>query len=36
MYVCGVTPYDDARLGHAISYIIFDVIRRYPKFAIIK
>ena len=29
MYVCGVTPYDDAHLGHAMSYIIFDVIRRY-------
>ncbi len=32
MYVCGVTPYDDAHLGHAMSYIIFDVIRRYLKF----
>jgi cysteinyl-tRNA synthetase len=31
MYVCGVTPYDDAHLGHAMSYIIFDVIRRYLK-----
>ncbi len=29
MYVCGVTPYDDAHLGHAMSYIIFDIIRRY-------
>ncbi|MFC1979347.1 cysteine--tRNA ligase [Chloroflexota bacterium] len=29
MYVCGVTPYDDAHIGHAMSYIIFDVIRRY-------
>ena len=29
MYVCGITPYDDAHLGHAMSYIIFDVIRRY-------
>ena len=28
MYVCGVTPYDDAHLGHAMSYIIFDVIKR--------
>ncbi|MFC1987631.1 cysteine--tRNA ligase [Chloroflexota bacterium] len=33
MYVCGVTPYDDAHLGHAMSYIIFDVIRRYLKFS---
>lgn len=33
MYVCGVTPYSDAHLGHAMSYIIFDVIRRYLKFS---
>jgi cysteinyl-tRNA synthetase len=32
MYVCGVTPYDDAHIGHAMSYIIFDVIRRYLNF----
>ena len=32
MYVCGVTPYDDSHLGHAMSYIIFDVIRRYLEF----
>jgi len=32
MYVCGVTPYDDAHLGHAMSYIIFDVIQRYLQF----
>jgi len=32
MYVCGVTPYDDAHIGHAMSYIIFDVIRRYLQF----
>jgi len=32
MYVCGVTPYDESHLGHAMSYIIFDVIRRYLKF----
>jgi cysteinyl-tRNA synthetase len=29
MYVCGVTPYADAHIGHAMSYIIFDMIRRY-------
>ncbi|MFC1931264.1 cysteine--tRNA ligase [Chloroflexota bacterium] len=29
MYVCGITPYSDAHLGHAMSAIIFDVIRRY-------
>ncbi|MFH0847175.1 MAG: cysteine--tRNA ligase [Chloroflexota bacterium] len=32
MYVCGVTPYDHAHIGHAMSYIIFDVIRRYLKY----
>jgi cysteinyl-tRNA synthetase len=32
MYVCGVTPYDDAHLGHAMSYIIFDAVRRYLKY----
>ncbi|MFC1846361.1 cysteine--tRNA ligase [Chloroflexota bacterium] len=29
IYVCGVTVYDDCHIGHAMSYIIFDVIRRY-------
>jgi len=29
MYVCGVTPYDNCHIGHAMSYIIFDVVRRY-------
>jgi len=32
MYVCGITPYSDAHLGHAMSYIVFDVIRRYLLF----
>ena len=32
MYVCGVTPYSSAHMGHAMSYIIFDVIRRYLEF----
>jgi len=32
MYVCGVTPYDDCHIGHAMSYIIFDVVRRYLRF----
>jgi cysteinyl-tRNA synthetase len=31
MYVCGVTPYDDSHFGHAMSYVFFDVIRRYIK-----
>jgi cysteinyl-tRNA synthetase len=29
MYVCGVTVYSDAHIGHAMSAITFDVIRRY-------
>ncbi|MCW5882515.1 MAG: cysteine--tRNA ligase [Anaerolineae bacterium] len=29
MYVCGVTVYSDAHVGHAMSSIVFDVIRRY-------
>ncbi|MBA7629642.1 Cysteine--tRNA ligase [subsurface metagenome] len=29
MYVCGVTPYDECHIGHAMSYIVFDVIKRY-------
>jgi len=32
MYVCGVTPYAECHLGHAMSYIVFDVIRRYLEF----
>ena len=29
MYVCGVTVYDEAHIGHAFTFIVFDVIRRY-------
>ena len=32
MYVCGVTPYAPSHLGHAMSYIVFDSIRRYLEF----
>jgi len=32
MYVCGVTVYDDCHIGHAMSYIIFDMIRRYLEY----
>jgi cysteinyl-tRNA synthetase len=32
IYVCGVTPYDEAHVGHAMSYIVFDVLRRYLEF----
>ncbi len=32
IYVCGITPYDHSHLGHAMSYIIFDVLRRYLEY----
>lgn len=32
MYVCGVTPYADTHMGHAMSNIIFDVVRRYLRY----
>jgi len=32
MYVCGITAYDESHVGHAMTYIIFDVIRRYLGF----
>jgi len=32
MYVCGVTPYSSTHVGHALSYIVFDVLRRYLEY----
>lgn len=29
MYVCGPTVYNDAHVGHAMSALVFDIIRRY-------
>src|SRR5512136_2599673 len=32
MYVCGPTVYSDAHIGHAMSAIVFDVVRRYLEY----
>jgi cysteinyl-tRNA synthetase len=32
MYVCGVTVYNDAHVGHAMSALVFDIIRRYLEY----
>ena len=29
MYVCGITPYDATHLGHANTYLAFDLLHRY-------
>jgi L-cysteine:1D-myo-inositol 2-amino-2-deoxy-alpha-D-glucopyranoside ligase len=29
IYVCGITPYDSAHMGHAFTYVHFDVLVRY-------
>lgn len=33
MYVCGITPYDATHLGHAATYLSFDLINRYLRFS---
>ncbi|MGB1286391.1 MAG: class I tRNA ligase family protein, partial [Aggregatilineales bacterium] len=32
MYVCGPTVYDNSHLGHAKTYVSFDVVARYLRF----
>lgn len=32
MYVCGITAYDEAHLGHARAAVVFDVLYRFLKF----
>ena len=32
LYVCGPTVYDDAHVGHAMSSVVFDIMRRYLEY----
>ena len=32
LYVCGVTVYNDAHVGHAMSALVFDIMRRYLEY----
>lgn len=32
MYVCGLTPYSEAHVGHAMRSVVFDTLRRYLVF----
>jgi len=29
IYVCGLTPYDNAHIGHARTYVAYDLLKRY-------
>jgi L-cysteine:1D-myo-inositol 2-amino-2-deoxy-alpha-D-glucopyranoside ligase len=32
VYVCGITPYDATHLGHAFTFVSFDVLMRYLRY----
>ena len=32
MYVCGITPYSSSHIGHAMSAVAFDIVRRYLEY----
>ncbi len=32
LYVCGVTPYDTGHVGHAFTYVSFDILHRYLEY----
>ncbi len=32
LYVCGVTPYDTTHVGHAFTFLAFDVLTRYLRY----
>src|SRR5215510_8615684 len=32
LYVCGVTPYDTTHIGHARTFLIFDILIRYVRY----
>src|SRR5947209_14943342 len=32
IYICGLTPYDATHLGHAFTFVSFDVLIRYLRY----
>ncbi|MBI3341490.1 cysteine--tRNA ligase [Candidatus Curtissbacteria bacterium] len=32
IYVCGITPYDTTHLGHAFTFVTYDILVRYLRF----
>ena len=33
IYACGITPYDEVHVGHAMQAVVFDTIRRYLEYS---